>query len=319
MTRYPQFIQEQVLRKTFSFDLINRLIDVHSHLIETILSFVAATDVLMLSMTCKQMRTLIDGSHHLLANLLAQQYPMMNNMLRVSEYDHEINIHVCAATIPTNTLFAGALTCTVGEEFVFDVNVVNTTPKLISAIPTQQYHLHQWKVINVYYRDGRALLHAHYKWATVILRCIDPCYTLSKPMYMRLTSVLMYHKPISSRSLLATRIHRKCMSCGYRDGIWISYACAVPSCRRLCQFCSNDRMIAEWALRAKWKVQHSDIVQLRQFAFRYHSSKHNSRYIKTLIPRAVVLSHFNMPTWPAFIALTAKRASSHKKQSLINI
>ena len=140
--------------------------------------------------------------------------------------------------------------------------------------------------------------------------CIDPDYALTKPTYLRIRNMIMHNTTISPRSLLSTRINETCMSCTFRKGAWISYACPIASCRKLCQTCSNDRMVSERTLKQHWKVSSSDITKLRKFAFRYHAAKSANRNIRTLIPRACVLKIFNYRTWPEFLAQTSKRWTS---------
>ena len=122
-------------------------------------------------------------------------------------------------------------------------------------------------------------------------------------------NLIMHVSTCSQRCLLATRTRDWCMCCGFRNGIWVSYACAVPSFRKLCHYCVSERMVSEHALKHKWRVSHNDIPALRKLAFLFHSTKKEYRGIRTLIPRALVLAYFGCRTWPQFLALTAKRAA----------
>lgn len=294
------------------FALFAKLFEQCSDVVARLLTlrFVTARDILILSMTCRAMHKTIDSSLPLLADLLQQQYIFPNYMMRVCEYEWEINIEMDAyACFPCNNLFTGAMSGTTGEEFMFDVHVRSLAGKYQSAIPTQNYLLQRWRLTSVERRDGRATMQAHYKWTTVVMRCIDKDYALTKPTYLRVKNLIVHAKVVVSRSLLATRMHDKCMSCGFRSATWTSYACCIPRCRKLCQFCSSDRMVTERTLRQRWKVSSADITILRRFAYRYHASNNTTRLIRTWIPRACVMQHFDCHTWPEFLAQTCDRAS----------
>lgn len=291
------------------FKLLNNLILECPDYMSSLYQHLTATDILMLSMTCQKMRNIIDINTSLLASLVQQKYPMQNKMLHVKEHKEEINISLNAyVTWPTNNTLQGSLSGERGEEVIFDVNIVNMSPHVDSAIPNDPYHLRRWKVISVNHRDGRAVIQAHYRWTSVIMMCIDQDYSLSKPTYLCISNLIMHVSKIAKRSLLATQLHKKCMTCGFRDGLWTSYPCSIPSCRKLCQYCSNERMITERTLKQQWKVSNADIIILRSYAYRFHSTTITNRCIKTLIPRACVLEYFKCSTWPDFLTLTNKRA-----------
>lgn len=299
-------------RKT-KFSLFNTILSQCVDYFMALFSVLTATEILMLSMTSKEIKKLIDSNHSLLALLLSQDYPMLNNMILVREYEWEINLIInCWKTYPSNMLLPGAISGKVGEEVIFRVNVVNSTPHLLSAIPGEKYWMFRWKVKSVNRRDCRTLLTAHYNSTTVILECIDKDYALTKPTFLRIDNLVLHSVGVSPRALLATRIHQKCMTCNFRDASWTSYACCISTCRKLCKFCMSDRMITERALKQQWKVSVADIIILRKFAYRYHSSNNNTTLLQTMIPRACVIRHFNCNSWLQFLTQTFIRASTNQ-------
>ena len=63
-------------------------------------------------------------------------------------------------------------------------------------------------------RDGLATVQAHYMWATVVMKCIDPDFALKKSTYLRIFNLLVHQNPISKRAILATRVHEKALGDG---------------------------------------------------------------------------------------------------------